>query len=844
MMRDRFAALAALGAALLFAAGCKDRNPNTPIVRVTTPGTVGGRAVPIEYVLRNPDTKHVEVEVKFSVDRGKHFSTATPAPGSEGTVNLEASPGGTRHSFLWNALEDLGPGRHERIVMKIAPKKSGHRGTSDRTSGFTVDNTDLFVRVADLGTARGRTGAAETPEGGAIVAGGAGFAGTAEALDLPLLALEARAAIAGPRDAPQGATLLDVDGGTVEPRPVFAGGEAPSAVLALEVYDSDGGPGTWIEGALSRPRTGHTILRLATGTQALVAGGRSANGTLLAADEVVTLGDPIDTADVNGTGASRTGHTATLLPDGRVLIAGGTTDAATATDSTLVYDPETNAYSSGPSLVFARAGHAAALVGEKIVIFGGHDATGKVLRSAEIADAIGIDSASFRLAAGEMTAPRERFSATALGTTEVLLAGGSDGTKDLASAERFSLEGETFTSTRNGLEVARSGHAAVAFGTGRVFVAGGGTAAVEVYIPPSRKGSQTFDPEATSLPEGRAEHAGAALADGRVLITGGTNGVVVSGGRLFTLESAEIYNPHAPPGTPRVLPTGSLQVARRGHSATALEDGRVLIAGGFGTSGAGLSSAELYDPGAGTFATIGDMPAAIAEHTATLLADGRVLLAGGSETEAAGFLFDGTSFSTVTLRSARRRHTATRLADGRVLLAGGLSNGTPLETTEIFDPASNTSTDGPALPVPLVDHRAVLLTGGDVLLTGGRSAVDGAPRSDVFRITPEGAIVPLDPLPAPRADHVAIALANDKVLLVGGIGAAAPAGAPDLAAPVLAGALVYDARTETAAPPADPDMARARRGAIAIPLSDGRFVISGGRDEAGAVVAGFEVFSP
>jgi hypothetical protein len=94
-----------------------------------------------------------------------------------------------------------------------------------------------------------------------------------------------------------------------------------------------------------------------------------------------------------------------------------------------------------------------------------------------------------------------------------------------------------------------------------------------------------------------------------------------------TVVSAELYDPK----TGTFSPTGSLATARSGHSATALPDGRVLIAGGspVGDSSGVVASAELYDPATGTFSPTGSLATARAAHTATLLPDGRVLIAGG-----------------------------------------------------------------------------------------------------------------------------------------------------------------------------------------------------------------------
>src|SRR5271167_528399 len=136
----------------------------------------------------------------------------------------------------------------------------------------------------------------------------------------------------------------------------------------------------------------------------------------------------------------------------------------------------------------------------------------------------------------------------------------------------------------------------------------------------------------------RALHAAVALHDGRILICGGTSNANVGG----VLDSAEIFDPIA--GT--FTPTGSMTVARQGHTATVLPHGEVLITGGTRNIGfrAQLASAEIYDPNSGTFRAIGSMSTPREGHTATLLRDGRVLIAGGSpngiRTTASAEIFD------------------------------------------------------------------------------------------------------------------------------------------------------------------------------------------------------------
>jgi hypothetical protein len=193
------------------------------------------------------------------------------------------------------------------------------------------------------------------------------------------------------------------------------------------------------------------------------------------------------------------------------------------------------------------------------------------------------------------------------------------------------------------------------------------------------------------------------------------------------MSSAEVYDPKA--GT--FSPTGSLLHPSRDADATVLADGRVLIVGGDSghdfESGLFLASAELYEPKTGTFSATGSMATARDFPTATLLADGRVLVAGGltsSGTLASAELYEpktGTFTATGSMGTPRVFATATLLADGRVLIAGGLSSqlGNALASAEVYDPKTSTFTATGSMGTPRVFATATLLADGRVLVAGG-----------------------------------------------------------------------------------------------------------------------------
>src|SRR5438094_213288 len=230
------------------------------------------------------------------------------------------------------------------------------------------------------------------------------------------------------------------------------------------------------------------------------------------------------------------------------------------------------------------------------------------------------------------------------------------------------------------------------------------------------KGSNlTAPPTGTWLPAGtmaspRTGATAVLLNDGRVLMTGGT-------GTTSPLSTVEFLNSD---GSFTAAP--SLNFARSGHTATLLQDGRVLVAGGTGATGSATETAEIYDPAANTWTAAGPLMMARSGHTATLLANGKVLLAGGSANPSAGGLaslelFDPTSNSFTlaasTLSAARESHAATVLPDGRVLIVGGWDG-----TTGAPVPPATTGTPNVLASSDIYDPATGLVSAGPALSSG------------------------------------------------------------------------------------------------------------------------------
>ncbi len=637
--------------------------------------------------------------------------------------------------------------REPRESHTLTLLRSGKVLVAGGYNGNTLAGAELYdpsagtwQRTGDLTTARSGHTATLLPSGKVLVVGGSGLS-SAELYDPATGTWEGTDNVAKARTG-HTATLLP--SGEV----LVAGGLNGGALSSAELYDP--ATGLW-EGTdeLLTPRYFHTASLLPNG-KVLLAGGRNL-GPLKNAELYNPLtGAWESTGDLD---TERYQHTATVLPSGRVLIAAGWNPGSSPSHllSVELYDPSAGTWESTGDLATERRIHSSTLLPSGKVLVAGGILGSIYLASAELYD----PATGMWEGAGDLVTPRGRHAAILLPSGTVLLTAGATPTY-LSSAELYDPSTGAWASTGD-LGAERTEHTSTLLPSGKVLVTGGydGSylASAELYDP----STGTWESAGTTLdPKGRYQHTATLLPSGEVLVVGGygfgylssaelydsaTNSweltgelgmyrnwhtatllssgkVLVAGGVTgVTVASAEVYDPAM--GT--WSGTGNLTTPRVFHTATLLPSGEVLAAGG--SSGSPVSSAELYDPITGTWASTESLATPRQGHTATLLPSGKVLVAGGFNGSAlsSAEVYDPATESwecTGDLETARAWHTATLLPSGKVLAAGGDAEG-PLANSELYDPSTGRWEDAGDFGAARRNHATTLLSSGRVLISGG-----------------------------------------------------------------------------------------------------------------------------
>jgi hypothetical protein len=495
---------------------------------------------------------------------------------------------------------------------------------------------------------------------------------------------------------------------------------------------------TSLNGNINYVRNNHVAIAMSDGT-VLVAGGYDNSGTAIPHSEIYSPATgqfTKSTSVVNGDETYARGNTtAVLLPNGQVIVTGGATTSTTVTAHSEIYTTgkfiPTNSTSNG-DLINARSNHTATLLTDgRILIAGGKNGTTSQAHSEIYTYALGSFGSSSNLNTG-----RYQHTATLLPTGQLVVIGGKSGTGAVQRSELYDPTNATLTNSSL-MQIARYAHTATLLPNGKVLIVGGtanGTTPVassELYDPTT----QIFTTlSANDLSNPRFGHTATLLANGKVLIVGGINNNANT-----TVAQSEIYDP----ATNKFSITATLNTPRYAHSAILLSNSKVLISGGLSNGGvAEIAQSEVYDPNAVTFSqstsiSNGNLNTARHAQTTTLLPNGKVLLVGGvngSSEVAASELFDpSTSIFTVAsnLIIPRYGHTASLLPNGKVLISGGSSAGSVQIHSEVYDPVvavftvSNSSSNGDLANARMY-HSASLLPNSQIVVIGGSDGVGGS----------------------------------------------------------------------------------------------------------------------
>ena len=377
-------------------------------------------------------------------------------------------------------------------------------------------------------------------------------------------------------------------------------------------------------------------------------------------------------------------------------------------------------------------------------------------------------------------------SGLALGTSGVTASIGS-----VSASATLAVTTNTWTAAPQMPTERVAGHTATLLPGGKLLVVGGvksagaGTAAADVFDP----ASATWAPVAP-MNVMRSSHAATLLGDGRVLVTGGSTVSSATAKGYVNNTSAEIYDPVA--NTWTSIPP--MSVARAHHTATLMDDGKVLVLGGENVAYLVEPTAEIYDPVTNTWAAPRVQPLSPrSQHTATLLASGRVLISGGFDIVnglltplATAELYDpvlhtttnttvdgngvSTTVTTITggldftaaapMAFPHYGQSATRLADGRVVVAGGATT-----QTEIYDPVAAAWTTQGSTAATHTSAGAVLLADGRLLVAGGTQFAQ--PTAELFDPA-TGSWTAAAPMLVIRSNPSATRMPDGSVMLCGG----------------------------------------------------------------------------
>jgi hypothetical protein len=528
------------------------------------------------------------------------------------------------------------------------------------------------------------------------------------------------------------------------------------------------------------------------------------------------------TVDVQGKllGGHRFGHVALTLHDGRILVAGGCRTLDDCPLQAVIYDPATAKWSSAGTLSAPRFTPAGVVLadGRALVVGGGRSATNDydLMRGQPSADIYDPAARMWRSVSAP-NHPHAYGAATLLADGRVLLVAcevpQAEKSKMVPAIEIYDPQADSWTDAAPFPPPLNLEPVAVTLVSGRVLVVPGTMTTLSDPDPKLRL-ARLYDPLADAWTTAPARDmpimglgfrpAAIRLLDGRVLVTegshanlfieagpepGSTPATTPSAGNSptstpspsVTLSVTCTLTPTtAPPPTdtrvPTVTPTstppaygswsstGPMLYPRLEHSAIALRDGRVLVAGGHGPGSRFVKTAEIYDPATNDWSEAGEMNSARIWHTSLLMADDRVLVIGGVDMTRGSHVapvwpppevFDPASTTWSVLSTdiqADYGSCQVLLPDGRVLLSGFVEPGYcdhlghAIRKTVLLDPTTGRSTPGPDMRDRRTKEWSAELADGTVLLGGGTetAVVPDWPECDVYG-TPKRSVEAFDP---------------------------------------------------------------------------------------------------
>jgi N-acetylneuraminic acid mutarotase len=523
-------------------------------------------------------------------------------------------------------------------------------------------------------------------------------------------------------------------------RILVAGGEnGLGSLSSAEIYD----PVTqqWTAtGSMTQSRWGHTATRLQDG-RVLVVGG-CYSGSIPGCTSSVEIYDPASgtwTAKSPIESGARREHTATLLPDGSVLVVGGYRPGTTVLNPPRTlktadrYFPAADTWDDAGNIMSAngRAHHSAVLRRDgKVVIMGGYESykpsvDPQITADLTTTEIFDPDDHAKPWAYTALTTPLSvgHQGAAAVLDAEgnfILLGGAYQGQamSDVSYLNVNSVDGQ-WTYEFGAMEFQRKNHAAVVLPGGLILIAGGRDQDGNL-VPQAETNRKVYGaPDDSGLRSGNYglfRPAAVMRPNGDILITGGgdknAGGVLECHNQVhFWDESAQVFDQTSP-----------MLEDRCGHAMTALPDGRVVVFGGFSSLGGSPLRGEIFDGTTWKYLPAGNP--LLLSSPSVLLPNGTVLLFPGGDDQTDRYIFDPTTLTSRKILNkatgSYSSHTATLMKNGKVLIIGSTTS----DIVEVFDPLTETFEvvphPNPGFSTRFRNHAAVLLPNGKVMVVGGQ----------------------------------------------------------------------------------------------------------------------------